>query len=218
MPCGMRAAALALALLLCAPATADITRIEDVEESHRMWQGGDFVFVLDVRSEEEYEGGHIEGAYLQVDMATTGAIPDWARGCEDCAIAVYCRSGSRAQVAAGHLEAAGFTRLYNILGVNQWTEAGFPLVTGPYVPPRDPACHTSGECSASEPDDDDDGGGGQSISTAAAVGIAVGGAAGLALVGALCWWVMCHRPRVRASNVRKFWNRTQRSSNDDLNI
>ena len=216
MPCGMRAAALALALLLCAPATADITRIDDVTVSHKMWLDGYFVFVLDVRSDEEYEGGHIEGAYLQVDMATTAAIPDWARGCEDCAIAVYCRSGSRAQVAAGHLEAAGFTRLYNILGVNQWTEAGFPLVTGPYVPPRDPACHTSGVCSASMPDDDDDGGGGQSISVGAAVGIAVGGAAGLALVCAVSWWVMCHRPKVRASNVKKFWVQaeTQRSGED----
>ena len=216
MPCGMRAAALALALLLCAPASADITRMEDVTESHQMWQDGYFVFVLDVRSDEEYEGGHIEGAYLQVDMATTAAIPDWMRGCEDCAIAVYCRSGRRAQIAAEHLEAAGFTRLYNILGVNQWTEAGFPLVTGPYVPPRDPACHTSGVCSASMPDDDDDGGGGQSISVGAAVGIAVGGAAGVALVCAVCWWVMCHRPKVRASNVKKFWARaeTQRSGED----
>jgi len=40
--------------------------------------------------------------------------------------------------AAGVLESAGFVNVYNVLGINQWTEAGVALVVSDED--RDPSC------------------------------------------------------------------------------
>lgn len=53
--------------------------------------------ILDVRSEAEWNSGHIEGATLAIslgsfgNMGHMGAAPSDLAGCEQCTIAVYCR-------------------------------------------------------------------------------------------------------------------------------
>lgn len=69
--------------------------------------------ILDVRTQEEYNDGHIEGAVnIPVDQIEESDIYGVAK---DEAIAVYCRSGGRAGVAVSILEKRGYTQvsLYN---------------------------------------------------------------------------------------------------------
>ena len=163
----------------------------DINDAYARWQAGVFSVVVDVRRPEEFAGlgtgsdsyGHVEGAFFAESMASTEIIPPELDGCKDCSVALICRTGQRTKVAAEVLERANFTRVYDILGVTQWTDAGYPLVTGAWSGSTQPQCQTcrTGEFSppSSPPliggDDDDDGG---SSPNAALIGGAVGGAVG----------------------------------------
>jgi rhodanese-related sulfurtransferase len=98
--------------------------------------------IVDVRSRDEWGGGHIHGATLVEDLALFGTAsqgvgtPSLLTGCEYCNIVVYCRSGKRAAVALEVLANASFVGyLYNGLGVNQWLNEGYPLVMDDSVIP-----------------------------------------------------------------------------------
>lgn len=75
--------------------------------------------LLDVRTQEEYDSGHIEGAIL---------IPDYEIGVKaesvltdkDELILVYCRSGRRSKNAASELVALGYTNVKEFGGVTGW--------------------------------------------------------------------------------------------------
>ncbi len=67
--------------------------------------------ILDVRSKEEYNSGHIQGSInmpLQVLNATT-----MAKLKKDKAIITCCASGMRSASAKSILTSNGFTRVYN---------------------------------------------------------------------------------------------------------
>ena len=79
--------------------------------------------LLDVRTEEEYGIEHAAGAVLlpQEDLDTMDegeileGLPDL-----DAPVLLYCRTGRRAALAAVKLEEMGYTRLYNLGGLNGW--------------------------------------------------------------------------------------------------
>jgi len=91
--------------------------------------------VVDVRTANEWNQGHIAGATL-LDLAATATLDDLA-GCEYCSMIVYCASGNRSRSALDRMIAAGFKgKLYNGQGISQWTRAGYPLVKTPSVVPE----------------------------------------------------------------------------------
>lgn len=79
--------------------------------------------LLDVRTEEEYGIEHAAGAVLlpQEDLETMEegeileVLPDL-----DAPVLLYCRTGRRAALAAVKLDELGYTRLYNLGGLNGW--------------------------------------------------------------------------------------------------
>jgi phage shock protein E len=85
-------------------------------------QGG---LLLDVRSPEEFESGHVEGAKL-VPHDEVGArideIASWQDGDRGKPIVVYCRSGNRSKQAKQALEQAGFTQVIDLGGMSSWCE------------------------------------------------------------------------------------------------
>lgn len=68
--------------------------------------------VIDVRTDPEYVGGHLEDALL---IPYQRIVDQFARLeiRKDRAVVLYCRSGHRAGLAEAALRQAGYTRLFN---------------------------------------------------------------------------------------------------------
>jgi hydroxyacylglutathione hydrolase len=94
-----------------------------VHDLARRLKTSDPPFVLDVRSEREFDAGHIEealhihGGLLQDRVAE---VP------RDREVAVVCGSGYRASIAASFLKRRGYERVINVLGgMSAYSAAGF---------------------------------------------------------------------------------------------
>jgi rhodanese-related sulfurtransferase len=86
------------------------------------------VIILDVRTPEEFAGGHIQGA-LNIDFNSGDFANEITRLNPSENYAIYCRSGSRSGQAASIMHKAGFHDVSNLNGgVIDWTNAGLPLV------------------------------------------------------------------------------------------
>jgi rhodanese-related sulfurtransferase len=80
---------------------------------------GEKVIVLDVRTPEEYNGGHIPGSELVPLQVLEGMSEELDK---DKSYLLVCRSGNRSQQAAEILTAKGFKNVYNMTGgMNEWT-------------------------------------------------------------------------------------------------
>lgn len=79
--------------------------------------------IIDVREDHEHEAGHVPGDRHIVlpDLPAQAGTLD-----KEKPVVVYCRSGSRAEVAADALAASGYDA-YNVEGgFVAWLEAGLP--------------------------------------------------------------------------------------------
>lgn len=84
--------------------------------------------VLDVRTPQEYQAGHLEGATL-VDLSA----PDFAARVGELdrsrTYLVYCRSGNRSAAAVQEMRRLGFPDLYDLQdGIGGWQAAGGEVV------------------------------------------------------------------------------------------
>ena len=89
------------------------------EEAKKMMQADDNHVIVDVRTQEEFDAGHIPGALLIPNETITDTPPD-ALPVYDQIILIYCRSGNRSKQAAAKLAAMGYTNLYEFGGINTW--------------------------------------------------------------------------------------------------
>lgn len=87
------------------------------------------VITLDVRTQPEFDAGHIEGS-TNIDFES-GSFETQIESLDKNAVyALYCRSGNRSGQAVKIMSDAGFKNLYNLdAGVVDWANAGLPLVT-----------------------------------------------------------------------------------------
>lgn len=95
-----------------------------VHDLHDRLGGGDAPTVLDVRTESEWNSGHIDGA-MHVHGGTlqdrVGEIPSGKP------VAVVCGSGYRASIAASFLQRNGFESVANVIGgMSAWKSANLP--------------------------------------------------------------------------------------------
>jgi hydroxyacylglutathione hydrolase len=92
--------------------------------------------VLDVRSRDEWDEGHIEGAHRMryTDMAPQLEIPAQINKLpfdHDDPIAVTCATGMRSSTAISMLRRHGYRNLHNVTGgMSAWEQAGFPMLDG----------------------------------------------------------------------------------------
>lgn len=90
------------------------------------------LFVLDVRTAEEFAAGHLGGArniaHDQLETLSSALPAD-----KNTEIVVYCRSGRRSALAVASLQKLGFTRVLHLAGdYIGWEAAHRPVVaTGP---------------------------------------------------------------------------------------
>ena len=86
--------------------------------------------VIDVRQPEEFAGalGHLPGA-LCIPLAQLGG--QLAQLDRDAEILVVCRSGARSRSGGEALLAAGFSRVFNLVGgMMRWIALGLPVEEG----------------------------------------------------------------------------------------
>ena len=80
---------------------------------------GDDIIILDVRTQEEFNEGHIPGAILIPNETIIDEQPELLPDL-DAEILVYCRSGNRSAQAANKLIAIGYTNVVDFGGIIDW--------------------------------------------------------------------------------------------------
>jgi len=98
--------------------TASVNKI-DAEIAMEMMASGDSYVLVDVRTQAEFDEGHIEGALLlpndQIETLAIEQLTD-----KDAVILVYCRSGNRSAIASQLLIDLGYTNIYDFGGITDW--------------------------------------------------------------------------------------------------
>lgn len=89
----------------------------DGDEAKQLLEEG--AILVDVRTKEEHEAGHIEGSilipYEQMKELAAQKLPD-----KEKKIVVYCRSGRRSQIAAEELLRLGYVHVYDMGSILSW--------------------------------------------------------------------------------------------------
>ena len=88
------------------------------EEAYEMMASQEVV-VVDVRTRDEYDGGHIENAVLVPNESIGSEMPETLPD-KDATLLIYCRSGRRSKDAAEKLLSLGYQRVYDFGGVIYW--------------------------------------------------------------------------------------------------
>lgn len=71
--------------------------------------------IIDVRTPEEYEEGHIEGAQ-NIDVKSGAFVTEIEKLSKSDTLLVYCRSGRRSLYAAQVMVSFGFQKIYDLEG------------------------------------------------------------------------------------------------------
>ena len=89
------------------------------EEAKRIMDSAADYIILDVRTRDEYETGHIPGARCfpldDIECNAEVYIPD-----KDMMYLIYCRSGRRSKLAAEILVELGYTNIKEFGGIIDW--------------------------------------------------------------------------------------------------
>ena len=89
------------------------------EEAKQIMDTEEGYIILDVRTQEEYDEGHIPGAIVisheEIAEKAEEVLTD-----KDQLILVYCRSGRRSKIAAEALLELGYTNIKEFGGIIDW--------------------------------------------------------------------------------------------------
>ena len=89
------------------------------EEAKEIMDSQEGYIILDVRTQEEYDQGHIPGAILipdtEIEARAEQELPD-----KDQLLLVYCRSGRRSKLASEALVKLGYTNIREFGGIIDW--------------------------------------------------------------------------------------------------
>ena len=90
-----------------------------VEEAKQIMDSEEGYVILDVRTQEEYDEGHIPGAIVisheEIAEKAEKVLTD-----KEQLILVYCRSGRRSKLAAEALAELGYTNIKEFGGIIDW--------------------------------------------------------------------------------------------------
>lgn len=83
--------------------------------------------LLDVRTEQEFQSGHIENSG-QMNFYARDFAQQLLQLPKDRPIYLYCNTGRRSNIAAQFLIRNGYTQVYNLQrGIVEWNHAGLPV-------------------------------------------------------------------------------------------
>lgn len=97
----------------------DAYKTINADEAKKIMDENPNITILDVRTQEEFDAGHIKGALLiPYDEISEDVKIDLTD--QSATILVYCRSGRRSAVASKTLVDLGYTDVYDFGGVLDW--------------------------------------------------------------------------------------------------
>jgi len=102
-----------LALWLIGPAIAASGDPVQAKQAWPMIENG--ALLIDVRTKEEFDAGHLEGA-INIAWEETQALMDAIGDDRERPVVVYCRSGNRSGKAKVVLDTKGYTNIFNGTG------------------------------------------------------------------------------------------------------
>ena len=89
------------------------------EEAKQIMDSEEDYIILDVRTQDEYDQGHIPGAIVisheEIEEKAEQVLTD-----KEQLILVYCRSGRRSKIAAEALVELGYTNIKEFGGIIDW--------------------------------------------------------------------------------------------------
>ncbi len=86
--------------------------------------------LVDVRTPEEYNSGHLKNA-INIDYNGSSFATEIAKLDKNTPVFIYCLSGGRSGNALSQMSSAGFKTVYNMEGgILKWRAAGFEIVSG----------------------------------------------------------------------------------------
>lgn len=98
---------------------SEITLVDYKEAKELVSEGA---ILIDVRTLEEYDTYHIEGAVLMsLDTIDEDVVEDVIDSF-DKKVIVYCRSGKRSNDAAKKLVSLGYKNVYDLGSIDKWEE------------------------------------------------------------------------------------------------
>ncbi len=109
----------------CAPAeqanqTENQSKTITLDEAVKMVAEDDAIRFIDVRTQQEYDAGHVASAELlpldQLESKIESEVAD-----KDTKIIVYCRSGNRSGQAQAILNGIGYNNVYDAGGIINYT-------------------------------------------------------------------------------------------------
>ena len=89
------------------------------EEARQIMDNQEGYIILDVRTQEEYDQGHIPGAIV-ISHEEIGEKAEKVLTDKNQLILVYCRSGRRSKIAAQALVELGYTNIKEFGGIQDW--------------------------------------------------------------------------------------------------
>mgnify|MGYP003292261250 FL=1 len=89
------------------------------EEAKQIMESREGYIILDARTQEEYDQGHIPGAIVISHEEIAEKAEDVLTDKEQL-ILVYCRSGRRSKIAAEALVELGYTNIKEFGGIIDW--------------------------------------------------------------------------------------------------
>ncbi|MBM3291938.1 rhodanese-like domain-containing protein [Candidatus Bathyarchaeota archaeon] len=105
------------------PTYGDVT----IQQAYELIKMKPDLVIVDVRSKQEYDSGHIEKAILIPVDEFDRRVAELSK---DDDLLIYCRTGNRSSQAVNILKLKGYTRIYHMKdGILGWNQAGFPLYT-----------------------------------------------------------------------------------------
>ena len=124
----MKKLTLFLGMLFCSNILAEVELIDSQELKKRIENSKEELILLDVRTLEEYQSGHIKNSInIPHDQLILNVnVLDQYR---NQPIVVFCRSGRRAQLVIETLIENKFDQIVDLEGdIVAWKRSGFPVV------------------------------------------------------------------------------------------
>ena len=124
----MRKLTLILGLVFCSHIFAEVKLIDVHQLKQRIENPDEVLILLDVRTAGEYQSGHIKDS-INIPHDQLLQSIDILNQYRNQPIAVFCKSGRRAQLVINTLADNEFEQLVDIEGdMLAWKTSGFPVV------------------------------------------------------------------------------------------